>query len=52
MHLTHDSVILLVLGLDELSQEVLAIRLLQDGVMVQEYWHEVVVIFHPVKGKA
>lgn len=43
--------ILLILGLNELSQEVLAVRLLQDGVVVQEYWHEVVVIFHPVKGK-
>lgn len=52
MHLTHDSMILLVLGLDKLSQEVFAVCLLQDGVMVQEYWHEVVVIFHPVKGKA
>lgn len=50
-HLTHDGMILFILGLYEFSQEVFAISLLQDGVMVQEYWHEVVVIFHPVYQK-
>lgn len=47
-HLTHNSMVLFILSLYEFSQEVLAVGLLQDGVVVQEDRHEVVVIFHPV----
>lgn len=43
--------VLLVLGLYQLSQEVLAIRVLQNGVVAHKYRHEVIVVLHPANRK-